>query len=117
MHPVPMSPAFSVISDFIGFSATLSLDTSLRRLIELRYSITRDLGSPDDCCKASMVCTSGHVFTITSRQARMASWPLPFFVPPFLRAALATGAFFAMAFFEVDFVADCDAVDMASFLS
>ena len=51
-----------------------------------------------------MVGTSGHVFTITSRQARMASWPLPFFVPPFLGAALATGAFFAMAFFGVDFL-------------
>ena len=48
----------------------------------------------------------------------MASLPLPFFAPPFLgKSALATGAFLAIAFFEVDFVADCDAVDMASSLS
>ena len=99
-----MSPSFSVIPDFIGFPATLSLDTSLRQLIELRYIITRDLGRPDDFCKASMVGTSGHVFTITSREARMASLPLPFFVPPFLGAALVTGAFLAMAFFGVDFL-------------
>ena len=72
-----MSPSFSVLPDFIGFPATLSLDTSLRQLIELRYIITRDLGSQDDFCKASMVGTSGHVFTITSRKARMASLPLP----------------------------------------
>ena len=117
MHPLPMSPSLSVLPDCIGLPATVSLDTSLRRLIELRYIITRDLGSPDDFCKASMVGTSGHVFTITSRQARMASWPLPFFVPPFLGAAWATGAFFAMACFGGDFVADCDAVDMASSLS
>ena len=117
MHPLPMSPSFSGIPDVIGLPATLSLDTSLRRLIELRYSITRDLGSPDDFCKASLVGTSGHVFTIMSRKARMASLPLPFFVPSFLGAALATGAFLAMAFFGVDFVADCDAVDMASSLS
>ena len=78
MHPVPMSPSFSVLPDGIGLPATLSLDTSLRRLIELRYIIPRDLGSTDDFCKASMVGTSGHVFTITSRQARMASLPLPF---------------------------------------
>ena len=99
-----MSPSLSVIPDCIGFPATLSLDTSLRRPIELRYIIPRDLGSPDDFCKASMVGTSGHVFTITSRQVRMASLPLPFFVPPFLGAAWATGAFFAMAFFGVDFL-------------
>ena len=61
--------------------------------------------------------TSGPVFTITSRQARMASWPLPFFVLPLLGAAWATGAFFAMACFGVDFVAECDAVVMASSLS
>ena len=63
-----------------------------------------------------MVGTSGQVFTITSRKARMASLPLPFFVPPFLGVALATGAFFAMAFFGGDFLADFDAVEMASSL-
>ena len=47
----------------------------------------------------------------------MASWPLPFFVLPLLGAAWATGAFFAMACFGVDFVAECDAVVMASSLS
>ena len=72
-----MSPSFSVLPDFNGVPATLSLDTSLRRLIELRDIIPRDLGSPDGFCKASLVGTSGHVFTITSRQARMASLSLP----------------------------------------
>ena len=53
-----MAPSFSGIPDFIGLPATLSLDTELRRLIELRYSITRDLGSPDDFCKAAHPATS-----------------------------------------------------------
>ena len=72
-----MSPSFSGIPDCIGLPAILSLDTSLRRLIELRDRIPRDLGRPNDCCKASLVGTSGPVFTSTSRQARMAFWPLP----------------------------------------
>ena len=61
-----------------------------------------------------MVGTSGQVFTITSRKARTASLPLPFFVPPFLGAALATGALLAMAFFGVDFLVDFATVDCPS---
>ena len=99
-----MSPSLSVIPDCIGFPATLSLDTSLRRPIELRYIIPRDLGSPDDFCKAlngRHIRPRLHDHVPSGEDGVLAFAVLRSSV---LGAAWATGAFLAMAFFGVDFL-------------